>query len=467
MRQNRPPMRLATLIGPDLQDAIAQGPAAVREAVSEFHPEDIAELLEDLSAREAVVLVRALPAEAAADVVERLSPHRQVLVFNAIDTARAVELLGEMDPDDRVDLLQELEDDDAQALLAALAREEPEAAEEVRELDRYEPETAGGIMTNEFVSLPPETKVWEAMEAARQIGRQDEAEILYYIYVCGPNDQLLGVVSLRDLILSEPGEALSEIMTENVFFVSPSDDQEKVAHEIARYDLAALPVVDDVSRLLGVVTVDDVVDVVIEEATEDAQKMGGVVPLEDSYFQTGWSEFVWKRGSWLVLLFAAQLLTATVIRENQEILQATLELVVFIPLIIASGGNAGSQSSTLIIRAMALGELSPSDWARVLSRELLIGISLGIALGLMGFARGWMAGETVPPASIATAVGLSILAIVTLSTIIGSLLPLLIKRVGLDPAVSSTPFIASVVDVLGLIVYFAVANTILGLVFGG
>jgi len=459
-------MRLAPLIGPDLQDAIAIGPEAVREAVSEFHPEDIAELLEDLSAREAVALVRALATETAADVVERLSPHRQVLVFNAIDTGRAVELLGEMDPDDRVDLLQELEEGDAAALLAALERREPEAAEEVRELVQYEPETAGGLMTTEFASLPPETKVWEAMEAARRFGREEMAELLYYIYVCSPAGELLGVVSLRDLILSDPGQALSEIMTENVFQVSSFDDQEKVAHEIARYDLAALPVVDSMSRMLGVITVDDVVDVVIEEATEDAQKMGGVVPLEDSYFETGWAEFVWKRGVWLVLLFVAQLLTASVIRENQDFLQATLELVLFIPLIIASGGNAGSQSATLIIRAMAVGELTPRDWAKVLGRELLIGLSLGVALGFMGFAGGWFAGETVSPVAIATAVGTSVLAIVTLSTMIGSLLPLLIRRVGLDPAVSSTPFIASVVDVLGLIVYFAVANVILHVVFG-
>jgi len=459
-------MRLAPLIGPDLHDAIAIGPDAVREAVSEFHAEDIAELLEDLSAREAVSLVRALPAETAADIVERLSPHRQVLVFNAIDTGRAVELLREMDPDDRVDLLQELDEEDATALLAALQRREPEAAEEVRELVQYEPETAGGLMTTEFASLPPETKVWEAMEEARRLGREDMAEMLYYIYVCRPNGELLGVVSLRDLILSEPGQPLSEIMTENVLRVSPLDDQEKVADAIARYDLAALPVVDHLSRMLGVVTVDDVVDVVIEEATEDAQKMGGVVPLEDSYFETGWGEFVWKRGSWLVLLFVAQLLTATVIRKNEDILQATVELIVFIPLIIASGGNAGSQSASLIIRAMAVGELRPGDWARVLSRELLIGLSLGIALGLIGFARGWFAGETVAPIAMATAVGASILAIVTLSTIIGSLLPLVIRRVGLDPAVSSTPFIASVVDVLGLLVYFAVANVILHSVFG-
>jgi magnesium transporter len=459
-------MRLAPLIGPDLHDAIANGPEAVREAVSEFHAEDIAELLEDLSARDAISLVRALPNETAADIVERLSPQRQVLVFNAIDTGRAVGLLSEMDPDDRVDLLQELEQDDATALLAALERREPEAAEEVRELVQYEPETAGGLMTTEFASLPPETKVWEAMEAARRFGREDMAETLYYIYVCRPNGELVGVASLRDLILSEPGQALSEIMTENVFHVSPFDDQEKVAHAIARYDLGALPVVDPMSRMLGVVTVDDVVDVVIEEATEDAQKMGGVVPLQDSYFQTGWAEFVWKRGSWLVLLFLAQLLTATVIRENRQILEATVELVIFIPLIIASGGNAGSQSASLIIRAMAVGELKPGDWAKVLSRELVIGLSLGIALGLMGFARGWFAGETVAPTAIAAAVGASVLAIVTMSTIIGSLLPLLIRRAGLDPAVSSTPFIASVVDVLGLIVYFAVAHVILHVAFG-
>lgn len=454
-------MRLAPLIRPDLQDAIAAGPDAIRHAVSEFHPEDIAELLEDLSPREGIVLVRALPAETAADIVERLSLRRQVLVFNAIDTNRAAELLSEMDPDDRVDLLQELDEDDARALLRALERREPEAAEEVRGLVHYEPETAGGLMTTEFASLPPDTKVWEAMEAARRFGREERAEMLYYIYVCETTGELRGVVSLRDLILSDPGQALSEIMTDKVLSVHTYDDQERVAHEIARYDLGALPVIDDLGRMLGVVTVDDVVDVVIEEATEDAQMMGGVVPLEDSYFQTGWAEFVWKRGSWLVLLFVAQLLTATVIDENQDLLEATVELVLFIPLIIASGGNAGSQSSTLIIRAMAVGELRPRDWGKVMGRELLIGLSLGIALGFIGFARAWFAGETVAPMAIATAVGASILAIVTLSTMIGSLLPLLIRRAGLDPAVSSTPFIASVVDVLGLLVYFAVAQVIL------
>lgn len=455
-------MRLATLIGPDLHDALRQDPDSVREAVAEFHAEDIAELLEDLPVEDAVALVHAIPAEEGADIIERLNPQRQVLIFHAVNTARAVALLREMDPDDRVDLLQELEEEEADALLVELAKAEPEAAKEVRELSHYGPETAGGIMTTEFVPLSPDTKVWEAIEEARKIGRQDTAETLYYMYVCGYGNKLLGIVSLRDLILADPGQELAEIMTENVVRVAPEDDQEMVAHEIARYDLAALPVVDKDMQMLGVVTVDDVVDVVIEEATEDAQMMGGVVPLEDTYFETGLVEFVWKRGSWLVLLFVGQLLTATVMERNQDVLRATVELVVFIPLIIASGGNAGSQSSTLVIRAMALGELEPKDWLRVLSRELAIGLALGVMLGLIGFARAWFAGETVDATSLGFAVGLSILAIVTMSSMVGSLLPLAIQRAGLDPAVSSTPFIASVVDVLGLIVYFVVAQAILG-----
>lgn len=459
-------MRLATLIGPDLQDALTQGPQAVREAVSEFHPEDIAELLEDLSTREAAALVRALPAQVAADIVERLSPPRQVLVFHAIDTDRAVALLGEMDPDDRVDLLQELDEDAAKTLIAALTRKEPEAAEEVRELVAYGPETAGGLMTTAYVTLPPETKGWEAIEEARRLGREDMAEMLYYIYVCDASDRLLGVVSLRDLILSEPGESLAEMMTENVFYVSPFDDQERVANEIAKYDLAALPVVDDQRRLLGVVTVDDVVDVVIEEATEDAQLMGGVVPLEESYFDTRWGEFVWKRGSWLLLLFLAQMLTITVMEDNQGVLLAAAELMVFIPLIISTGGNTGSQSSTLIIRAMAVGELKPRDWGRVVMREFGIGLSLGAVLSLVGFARAWLVGEPTDPLSLGVAVAASIIAVVTMASMIGSLLPMVLRRLGLDPAVSSTPFIASLLDVLGLLVYFAIAKLVFRLMIG-
>ena len=367
-----------------------------------------------------------------------------------------------MDPDDRADLFEELEDDEQKAFLDEL---DDDVAEETQELLGWDPETAGGLMTTDYVGLDPDMKVWEAIEHVRKMAAQGEAETVYYLYVVGYGDKLLGVVSLRDLILSDPGHPLADVMEEKVVQVEPNDDQEEVARLIARYDLTAIPVVDDRQGMLGVVTIDDVVDVVIEEATEDAQKMGGVVPLEDAYFSTGLIEFVWKRGAWLIVLFLGQLLTATVMEANQAALEATVELALFIPLIIASGGNAGSQSSTLIIRAMAVGEARPRDWTKVLGRELVIGLMLGVCLGLMGFGRAYFAGEGVDPLRMAAAVGTSIVAIVTLSTIIGSLLPMLIRRVGLDPAVSSTPFIASVVDVLGLLVYFSLAAMVLQQVF--
>ncbi len=454
-------MRLLTLLGPDLRSALESDPEGLREALAKFHIEDVAEILDDLPVEDAIALMQTLPAELAADVVEKLSADRQVAVLKAIEPAEAAEILTEMAPDDRVDVVQELPEEDAQELLVELEKAEPEAAEEVRELAGFGPETAGGLMTTEYVSLAPELKVWEGVEELRRIGSTQEAETLYQIYVCGYGNKLLGVVSLRDLIVNDPSQQLGDVMTENVVSVEPDDDQEHVAEVIARYDLNAVPVVDENEGMLGLVTVDDVVDVVIEEATEDAQKMGGIVPLEDSYFSTGLAEFVWKRGAWLVLLFLGQLLTATVMERHQHLLQSAVGLVLFIPLIIASGGNAGSQSSTLIIRAMAVGELEARDWLRVLGRELGIGLALGVALGAIGFARAYVAGNQVGAAALASAVGASVVAIVTLSTVVGSLLPLGIRRLGLDPAVSSTPFIASVVDVLGLLVYFALAQLIL------
>lgn len=450
-------MRLAALLGPDLKAMIAD-PEALSEAFEEFHPEDVAELLEDLPEDDVVQLLEALPTDIGADVIERLTPERQLVVLRGVKQEAAAELLTEMDPDDRADFFVELEEKEAETFLASL---HPEIVEETQELLAWGPETAGGLMTTDYVGLSPETKVWEAIDEVRRLSKEGNAETVSYIYVVGFGDKLLGVVSLRDLILTDPGQELADIMTEKVMHVEPTDDQEEVARVIARYDLTAVPVVDDLEGLLGVVTIDDVVDVVVHEATEDQHKMGGVVPIEDSYFSAGLFENMWKRGAWLIVLFMGQLLTATVMEANDDVLRATMELAVFIPLIISSGGNAGSQSATLIIRAMALGQAKPGDYLRVFGRELSIGIGLGLVLGSMGFARAWFAGEMVAPFQLATAVGTSILAIVALSTVVGSLLPMLIQRVGLDPAVSSTPFIASVVDVLGLIVYFGLAAWII------
>lgn len=455
-------MRLATLLGPDLDAVLASDPEALRDALSDFHVEDIAEIVEDLDDERALAIVRALPADLAADVIERLPSERQVTIFEELEPSVAVEVISEMDPDDRVDVVQELEPKEAEALITELAKTEPEVAEELRELVAYGPDTAGGRMTTEFVSAAPETKVWEAIDLVRRASRDGSAELLYYLYVVGFGNKLLGVVSLRELILADPGQTLADVMTENVVRVTPDDDQEHVADVIARYDLHAVPVVDESWAMLGIVTVDDVVDVVIQEATEDAQLMGGVMPLEDSYFATGVREFVWKRGAWLVLLFMGQLLTATVMQNNQHLVEVMVELVIFMPLIVASGGNAGSQSSSLIIRALAVGEVEPRDFVRVLAREAGVGALLGVGLGLLGFLRALLTDGNLDPIRLGVAVGTSIVAVVVLAAIVGALLPMLIKRVGLDPAVSSTPFIASVTDVFGLMVYFGVARVVFG-----
>lgn len=459
-------MRLASLLGPELDEILALDQDGVRDAFAEFHPEDIAELLSELPDEKGLEILKALPAEISAEVIGRMPSDRQVTVFGDLDRETAVEVLTEMSPDDAVDIVQELSEVDADIateLIADFAKAEPAAAEALRELATYEPETAGGRMTTRYVSLAPETKVWEAIEHVRELGRERTTEWLYYVYIVGFGDRLLGVVSLRDLILGDPGQRLADIMVEKIVRATPGDDQEKVATLIARYDLHAIPVVDEHEVMLGVVTVDDVVDVVIEEATEDAQKMAGVVPLEDSYFATGLVELAWKRGAWLVVLFIGQLLTATVLEKNQKILEGMVELVLFIPLIMSSGGNAGSQSSSLIIRALAVGEVDPADWIRIVGREAIIGFGLGCGLAILGFVRAVVtAGEQGTPA-LGFTVAFSIVAIVTLASTVGSLLPLAIKRFGFDTAVSSTPFIASVVDVFGLVVYLSAAHVILGL----
>jgi magnesium transporter len=454
-------LRLATLLGPDLKETLARDPDELLEALEEFHPEDIAEVvsgLEDLDT--SVALVRALPDEFRAEVLERVDDEVRARILEKLGTEEAAEVLAEMSADERVDALQELPEAVAEKILDRLEETEPEVAEEVRELAAYPEGTAGALMTTEYVSVSPETKVWQVIEEVRRASTERTAEMISYVYAVAYGHKLVGVASLRDLILADPSKSFADIMTENVVHVPPTMDQEEVARAIAKYDLTALPVVDSTGVMLGVVTVDDVVDVVIAEATEDAQRMGAVSPIEDAYFDTGYWEFVRKRAGWLVVLFLGGLLTATVMDAFEDDMRQMMELVVFIPLIISSGGNSGSQSSSLLIRALAVGEVAPRDWWRVLLREASIGVTLGLILGVVGFTRAYFVGAHGNVA-IALVVGVSVVMIVLLGTLVGSLLPLLIKRLGLDPAVSSTPFIASLVDVLGLLVYFTVATTIL------
>jgi magnesium transporter len=454
-------MRLATLFGPDFHATLAEDPQAFREALEEFHEEDIAEIVEDLPTADIVALLRVLPDDFAAGVLERLPDERRREVLEGLKVEEAATLLAEMEPDERADAVQELEQPLQQRLLAELDKVEPEAADEVRELARYPEGSVGSIMTTSYVACPPETKVWKAIDEVRRLSKEGELESIYYVYGVAFGDKLVGVASLRDLILADPSQELADVMTENVVRVLDTDDREQAARVIAKYDFHAMPVVDGQGKMVGVVTVDDVVDVVIDEATEDAQKMGAVSPMEGGYFQTRFFEYWKSRVTWLVILFLGGFLTANVMQSFEGEIQRFVILAVFIPLIISTGGNAGSQSATLIIRALSLDEVKPSDWLRVLSRELLTGLSLGVVVGALGFARAWLAAdhEALP---LAFVVSTSIVAVVTVGSLVGSLLPLLIQRVGLDPAVSSTPFIASLSDVIGLLVYLGIASAVLG-----
>ncbi len=453
-------MRLAKLLGPDLAQTLAQDPDELREALDEFHSEDIAELLEDLPQEEAIALFRAVPPDLAAAVLAHMPDEERGRILERLGAQNAAEVLSEMAPDDRADVIQDLPSPIAEMILSHIAETEPEIAQDLRDLSSYPEDSAGGLMTTDYITLSPTMKIWQAMEAVRQYSRRDRAETVYYGYVQAYGGRLVGVVSLRELILSDPGVAIEDTMEHNVISVGPESDQEEVARMFQKYAFSALPVVDIQGRMLGLVTVDDVIDVVVEEATEDLQMMGAVQPIDDTYFATGFWTFIAKRAPWLIVLFMGGLLTASVMNKHEADMAAVVELVIFIPLIISSGGNSGSQSSSLIIRALAVGEVVPADWVRILVREAGIGLVLGLVLGIVGFVRALVIGSA-HAFELALSVSISVLAVVTVGTLVGSLLPLAIKRVGLDPAVSSTPFIASLVDVLGLLVYFSIARMIL------
>jgi magnesium transporter len=461
-------MRFATLIGPELKDLLREEPASVAEFLEEVHPEDIADIIDDLTAEETATVMTHIPAEVAAPIFERLEPARQQDVLARMETNAAAALVGSMASDDRADLVQELEEEPREKILAAL---EPDDARDVRALSEFAENTAGGLMTTDFIGLPPTLTVREAIEEIRQ--RADEVETVYYVYVLlldkgegegddGPK-KLLGVASLRDLLLGEGAQTLGEVMTENVITVAPELDQEEVARTLAKYDLSAVPVVDKFGRLLGVITFDDVMDVLVQEQTEDVQKLAGVEPVEESYFDTGFWRFISARARWLIALFIGELFTGTALARYEDAFHAVATLVLFIPLVISSGGNSGSQSATIVIRAMAVGEIKDGDAFRVLRREFGQGIVLGLILGVIGFIRAFLWRPRVAHQfKIAVIVSLTLVAVVTIGTVVGSVMPILLRRMRFDPAVSSTPFIASLVDVLGIVAYFSIAKALLG-----
>ncbi len=394
---------------------------------------------------------------------EELSTEDQVTILEQLPLGQQRLWLRLLAPDDAVDVIQHIGEERRDELLQML---DDTTRREVTALLAYGEDAAGGLMSPRFARLRPGMNVGEAIRYLQRQA-QEELETIYYAYVLDREQRLCGVVSFRELFRARPDAPLADIMRSNVVAVPDTLDQEEVARVIAQHDLNALPVVDEAGRMKGIVTIDDIVDVVEEEATEDMQRLGGLEALHAPYLQTDTLTMVKKRAGWLSALFLGEMLTASAMGHFEDEIAKAVVLALFVPLIISSGGNSGSQATTLIIRAIALGEASMRDFWRVVRRELVAGLSLGLILAVIGFIRvvAWQAmfqsyGEHYM--RVGLTVSVSLIGVVTWGTLAGSTLPFIISKLGFDPASASAPFVATLVDVSGLVIYFSVAQILLG-----
>jgi magnesium transporter len=449
-------VQISNLLAPDLRETLKTDPAQAAELAEELHDADLAELIDGLPDDLAVVMLGTLSEAQAAPVLDSMEKGRRAELFERLDRAKAARIADGMSPDERADLFQSLPDEVSADLLARMPKD---ASSDVRELLRYPENSAGGRMTTDYVTIAPHLTVERAIEEVRKSAA--EKETINEVYAVDQNGALLGAVSLKTLVLARAGQPISAVMDPDVISVRPDMDQEDVARLFAHYDLLAVPVVENGRKLIGIVTVDDVVTVLKQEQAEDIQKLGAVQPTEGGYFQTDFWTFVRKRAGWLIAIFLGEILTASVLEHYEAARRAFTAIEVFVPLIISSGGNTGSQASSLVIRGLALGEVSSRDILKIFWREIRMGLVLGAFLGTIGLARALLVGHS-GGGGMAAAVGLALVVCVTFGSVVGALLPLIIKAIGFDPAVSSGPFIASLVDVAGIVIYLKIAIMILG-----
>ncbi|HEM60989.1 MAG TPA: magnesium transporter [Chloroflexi bacterium] len=421
--------------------------------IESMRPADQADVFSELDDETQVGLLPELNPADSANILEKLHDEEAAELVKALPTDAVIRIVDEMEPDEAADLLGDLHPDQAQVVLAGL-----EDAKELRPLLVHPDDSAGGLMTTEFLALRRWMTAGEAIQAVREW--QPEPEAVYYLFVVDRAGRLSGVVGLRELIIADPDTPLSKIMDPEVISVPAGADREECAQLMSRYDLLALPVVDDNGVLLGVVTIDDVVDVLVEAATEDMQRFGGAEPLERPYLDMGVLGIFRRRVVWLLLLFVAASLTGSVLRYFQSELEAVVALTFFIPLLVGTGGNAGSQTTSTLVRALGMGEIDSGDALRTLWHELRTGLILGLAMGVVAYVR---AITWVPSQALALTVSLSIVAIVVWASTLGSLLPLLVARLRIDPAAVSGPVMSTLVDATGLLFYFTAAKIILGL----
>jgi magnesium transporter len=458
---------LGTLLGPEIQEMISRRDfAALRETFGEFPPVDAAELISELPEEQRAIVFRILPTALGADVFEYLNPEAQQALLKSLGSEQAAQILNEMSADDRTALLEELPGNAVAQLLALLTPAERKVAQQ---LLNYPEGSVGRLMTPDLLSVRDDWTIERMLAHVREHGR--DTETLNVIYVTDERGKLIDDVRIREFLIRPTDTLVRDIHDANFVALKATDAAEKALELFKKYDRSTLPVTDSEGRLLGIVTVDDMLDVQEEQTTEEIQKLGGTEALDEPYMDAPLWELVRKRAVWLVVLFIGELATTSVMVGFEDELKRAVVLTFFLPLIMSSGGNSGSQASTLIIRAISLGQVRLGDWWRVMKKEIFSGLVLGGILAAVGFVRiaGWAAlasrdgnyPYTTEYIAVALATSVAILGVVLWGTISGSMLPFVLKRLRFDPAVSSAPFVATLVDVTGLVIYFYSAAIIL------
>ena len=435
---------------------------SLKDLLCELEPADIGIMFEEMPSESLPLLFRLLAKEMAAEVFVELSSDTQELLIAGFSDVELKEVLDELYMDDTVDIIEEMP---ANVVKRILRHTDPEKRESINEILKYPKYSAGSIMTTEFVDLKKNMTVADAFTHIRRTGV--DKETIYTCYVTDENRILLGLVSVKDLLLSEETKALDEIMETNIIYVNTQEDQETAAQNFEKYDFLALPVVDNENRLVGIITVDDAIDVIQEEATEDIEKMAAITPTDKPYMKTGVFETYKKRILWLLLLMISATFTGKIISSFEDALSACVVLTAFIPMLMDTGGNSGGQASVTIIRSMSLGDIEMKDIFKVMWKELRVSLLCGITLGAANFCkmmlvdRGAIMSSGQNVVSVAIVVCLTLVVTVVIAKLIGCSLPMLAKKVGFDPAVMASPFITTIVDAVSLIIFFRIAVTIL------
>lgn len=459
---------IVQLLKPEFQELIdARDWKSLKEILQDVPPVDIAEFIEDLDDPTSFIIFKLLKKSVAAEVFSELSSTKSLALLERFNGHQLRDLMASLSPDDRAYFIEELPGNIVQFVLNTMAEEDQE---EVKKLLGYPEFSVGRIMTTKYVRVKSDWTVDQSLDHIRRYAK--DAETINVIYVVDEKEKLIDDLMLNQIILALPSQAIESLMDESFVALNVLDDQEDAVKALSKYDRLALPAVDSEGILVGIVTVDDIIDVAEEEATEDMQKMAGMEALDDDYSETSILEMVKKRIGWLAILFIGQIFTASALNSYETLLAKAVFLSAFIPMIISSGGNTGSQAATLVIRALATGDIRLTDWFMVFRREFLSGLVLGGLVGILGLmvTLVWGSfndmGTQTQLIYTSLAIGLSLICVVLYGNLLGSMLPFILSRLGLDPAVTSAPFVSTLSDVVGILIYFSIALSLLqGIVF--